>query len=136
MSGSINYSKRRLWKYKLETDVVYDIGICIKKPHSGWFITLDTNGVMRIRANYCWDGPSGPTFDTPSFMRGSLYHDAIYQLIRQGVLSMDDRDSADRLIKRVCLEDGMGKIRAWAVYRALKLFGKKAAMPNILTAPK
>lgn len=94
---------------------------------------------LRIRSGYAWDGPSGPTVDTSNFMRGSLVHDALYQLIREGQLPEDTRHAADQLLRRMCREDGMSAIRAWWVYRAVRLFGKTAADPAnkkpILVAP-
>ncbi len=75
------YRKLRRYKYQLTDPYVLDIGI------SGYTVTtpylrLGTDGVFAISKGYAWDGPSGPTFDTLNFMRGSLVHDALYQLIR------------------------------------------------------
>lgn len=103
------------------------------------YITLDEDGLLTIKKGYAWDGPSGPTFDTKNFMRGSLVHDVLYQLIREGHLSYI-RLFADNLLRTLCREDGMSWIRAWWIYRALRLFGSTAADPAskkpILTAPR
>lgn len=81
-------------------------------------------GVMLlIRAGYAWDGPSGPTFDTPNFMRGSLVHDAIYQLIREGRLMPTERKYADQVLRAMCREDGMNALRAWWVYEGVRKTG-------------
>ena len=89
---------------------------------------IDTNGYLTIRQGYAWDGPSGPTFDTKNFMRGSLVHDALYQLMRRGYLNIDtNRNRADRLLKHICKEDGMSSLRAWWVYQGVHAFGKSAA---------
>ena len=47
------------------------------------FIELTTDGVLTIKKGYAWDGPSGPTLDTKNSMRASLFHDALYQLMRE-----------------------------------------------------
>ena len=73
-------------------------------------------------------------------MRGSLVHDALYQLMRNNFISkVKWRKSADRELRKICLEDGMSFIRAWGVYQAVRLFGGKAASEEtrkeIKTAP-
>ena len=67
--------------------------------------------------------PSGPTIDTSSFIRTSLVHDALYPLIRLGGAPYDHRRHADRLLKKLCREDGMSWFRAWYVCVAARLFG-------------
>ena len=91
------------------------------------FIMLNSEGRLRIKNGYAWDGPSGPTIDTKNFMRGSLVHDVLYQLMRMGTLDIKWRDQADKELKRICLEDGMSNIRAWYVYKCVRLFAGKAA---------
>lgn len=78
---------------------------------------------LKIENRYAWDGPSGPTIDTESFMRGSLVHDALYQLMREGHLDRKIwRLYADKLLRKICLEDDMSKFRAWYVYHSVRLF--------------
>ena len=94
------------------------------------FIQLNTNGMLTIAAGYAWDGPSGPTIDTKTFMRGSLVHDALYQLMRDGKISEDHRSEADQLLYDICRADGMNIVRAWAVKKAVNWFGKTSAEGN------
>jgi len=98
-------------------------------PGSPW-IELEGNGVLRVREGYAWDGPSGPTIDTKSFMRGSLAHDCLYQLLRAGKLPQECREEADRTLWLLCREDGMSRFRSWYVYHALRLFAGKYAEPQ------
>ncbi len=104
------------------------------------FIYLNKSGLLIIRKGYAWDGPSGPTFDTATFMRGSLVHDALYQLIREGKLDERYRKYADYLLKELCLQDGMWKIRAWYVFCGVSKHAVFAADPKnkkkIKVAPK
>lgn len=126
----IYYRRTNLFKYKLERD--YEINLPDKFSHPGIispFIILVGNK-LRIRAGYRWDGPSGPTLDIPSFMRGSLVHDVLYQLIREQYLSKNLRREADKLLRRHCIEDGMSRIYAYIVYKAVRLFGAKAVDPE------
>ena len=85
---------------------------------------------LTLRVGYAWDGPSGPTIDTKDFMRGSLVHDALYQLMREGYMTgRSARKVADKILKRMCLEDGMFFLRAELVYIAVRLFARFAADP-------
>lgn len=91
----------------------------------GWVVLTDMDK-LEVKEGYCWDGPSGPTIHTPNFMRGSLVHDALYQLMRDGQLSRGFKEASDRVLQRLCVEDGMSKIRAWWVYQGVKWFGHGA----------
>lgn len=91
------------------------------------FITLYKSGLLEIRAGYAWDGPSGPTFDTPSFMFGSLFHDALYQLVRMGLLPSTGWRKADEVLSSVCLAAGMFKLRVKWIMAGLKLASGRAA---------
>ena len=61
------------------------------------FVSLSPEGLLLIRSGYAWDGPTGYVLHTyrQRMMRGSLYHDALYQLMREGVLGRDHRQDAD-----------------------------------------
>lgn len=92
-------------------------------------VTLFMNyASILISKGYAWDGPSGPTFDTKNFMRGSLVHDAMYQLIRLEKLDKNVyRKYADQELYRICREDGMNWFRANIVYYGLRIGGNPAA---------
>ncbi|MDJ0785551.1 MAG: hypothetical protein QNK05_02015 [Myxococcota bacterium] len=106
----------------------------------GW-VSLTRSGRLTLKKGYAWDGPSGPTIDTKDFLRGSLVHDACYQLMRERLLPGRRRKPADVLLWLICLEDGMPKPRADYVYHAVRVFGGRAARPprrprsQILVAP-
>ncbi len=125
------------YKYQLADD--YKIHIDIEHDINTEYIKLDPDGVLLIKEGYAWDGPSGPTVDTKTFMRGSLVHDALYQLMREGHLEQNFRGPADKILAMICKEDGMIGIRRWWVYRGVKYFAKGAAKKKNkrprLTAP-
>lgn len=119
--------------YKYQLKKSYTVTIDIKPIESIYteYIQLDTDGALTIREGYAWDGPSGPTIDTKNFMRGSLVHDALYQLMREKHLDNGAyRDDADRQLQKICLEDGMSTLRAWWVYQGVRRFGDPAADPS------
>ena len=94
------------------------------------YISLNEWGLLTIHRGYCWDGPSGPTIDTKNFMRASLIHDALYQLLREGLLPQSERFIADKILQKVCIEDGMSKIRAWYVFQGVDKFAASSADPK------
>ena len=123
--------RARGWKYELTEDYLAQVYFVYPKAGRGvacdeW-ISLNEQAWLRVAKGYAWDGPSGPTFDTETFMRGSLVHDALYQLIRAGELVGAQRKGADLELRRVCREDGMNPIRAWWVYWVVRMFGWLAA---------
>lgn len=103
------------------------------------FLYVDENGLLVIFPGYAWDGPSGPTIDTPSSMRGSLVHDALYQLMREELIPLSCRGMADDLLYQICLEDGMWHWRAAYWRRGVIDFAEGAALSKndkkIITAP-
>jgi Protein of unknown function (DUF1353) len=114
------------YAYQLKRDYTQVLGIKPAHPARTKFVDLEESGLLTIRSGYAWDGPSGPAIDTPSFMRGSLVHDALYQLMGEGLLDVAHREAADRILRAVCIEDGMAYIRAWWVYKAVRAFGEVA----------
>jgi len=115
-------------------------------------ITLHPTGRLIIYANYAWDGPSGPTkwiaAGLPGWLkrkwlktilRGSLPHDALYELMRKGLLNGKWKPVADKTMLDICREDGMSRFRLWRIRVGLAKFAGFAAMPEnkkkILTAP-
>lgn len=93
-------------------------------------ISLTTDGRLTLEDGFGWDGASGPAFDTPSFMRPSAVHDAIYRLMRLGLLPESLRPIADRIMRRMCKEDGMWAPRRWWCYWAVRRGAAGAAAPG------
>lgn len=135
----ISYKKG--YKYQLQANYTVRIPIIPTRNIYTPFIDLATTGSLLIKKNYAWDGPSGPTIDTLNFMRGSLVHDALYQLMRN--IKLDKRihrEPADQLLKQMCIEDGMSEARAWWVYQGVHFGGGRSADPAnskpVIKAPK
>lgn len=127
------------YEYQLAATYAVATGIRPAAPIRTEYVALDSDGLLTIGAGYAWDGPSGPAIDTKNFMRGSLVHDALYQLLREGHLAPQLREPADRLLQRLCREDGMSGLRAWWVYQGVRFGGGPAADPAndnpVLVAP-
>ncbi len=118
------------YKYQLKETYVVRIPVIPPVAIHTEYISLETTGDLTLKEGYAWDGPSGPTIDTLTFMRGSLVHDALYQLMREGRLDHNVyREAADRTLRDICKEDGMWSVRAWWVYHGVRLFADPAANP-------
>ncbi len=118
-------------KYQLASDYSIKTSIRPKKPVDGKFIKLDKTGHLTVVEGYAWDGPSGPVIDTKENLRASLVHDALYQLMRNRHLTAKaHKDKADKLFKKICIEDGVRRATAHIYYLGLKLGGKPHTDPK------
>jgi hypothetical protein len=124
------------YKYQTAEDYTIQTGIIPPGPIDNIaFLSLSETGELWIRCGYAWDGISGPTFDTESTRRGSLVHDALYQLMREGYLDPAIyKEQADRLFCRICVEDAkwprLAKARAAFDYQGLRIGGWAATQPR------
>lgn len=127
------------YKHRLHGDVTFHVSIFPAKDIVTEFIDLTHLGELTVKDNWMWDGISGPTFQTKRTKSPSCMHDAIYWLIRNGHLPFSTWQVADHEFKRICLEKGIFKVRAWWLYRGLSLAHGIAALPShkkkVLTAP-
>jgi len=124
------------YKYITAAVEVYETGIETGELHSFSRGELLPSGGLTIEKGYAWDGPSGPTINTPSVMRGSLVHDCLYQLLREtdfGAPESHDqrRKLADEILNRICIEDGMWKWRAKWILAAVRNGGGPAAVRRL-----
>ena len=113
----IGYRKLKRYKYQLMEDYTMSVDI---KPEND---ILETDFIILTVAGEL-------TIDTKSFMRASLVHDVLYQLMREECLDQTYRSYADKLLRKICLEDGMWRFRALYLYYGLRLFAKRAAKPS------
>ena len=158
---SITYRELRGYKYELLEPYSHDVGIMPSEDIITRYVSLLRTGTLVISERYAWDGPSGPTIDTPDTLRASLVHDALYQLMSLGLLDhRQHRNQADRLLRDIMIEDGrtilarsgkgfsewvfsaINPIRSRLWYRMVDLAARSHALPDgkggedpILTAP-
>jgi hypothetical protein len=111
------------YDYKLVED--YGTRVVVRPPASisTRLIDLSKDGELLIRAGYSWDGATGMP-DSPDVIRGSLVHDACYQLMREGALDPErDKAAVDQQLYSHCVEDGMNPGLARLVFEAVSKFG-------------
>ncbi len=127
------------FKYQLHETYVIDLPWLDGYPDYAADFLKVSGARLIVEAGYAWDGASGPTWDSKSSMRASLVHDALYQLMRVGVLPEASRGYADDALYTLCVEDGLFKPRAWAWWKAVRLMAgakaKKGTERPVLEAP-
>lgn len=99
--------------YKYQLTRTYEVMLPFgpeKDIYTDW-IDFGSSGRFVVRTGYAWDGPSGPTIDSKTNMRGSLEHDALFQLMRRGRLPQSFLEKANDRLIRVFDKDGMWKVR-------------------------
>ena len=62
------------------------------------------------------------------FIKASLCHDVLYQLMKAKKIPLESRKWADEYLRRQCIEYGMSKFRAAYVHKCVRLFGRKCAV--------
>jgi hypothetical protein len=128
------------YKYQIAEDYCLGgLAFPVERDYGSEFLMLGPS-FIRLQKGYASDGPSWPAIDTHTFMRGAFVHDACYQAIRMGWLPESAREYCDKLLRQICLADGMSPLRAWWVYKGLRVGGARAADPKrvkaVLVAPR
>lgn len=139
MQDSTTISYRKGYKYQLTDTLYFNTGITQVSVIDTGFIRLEPDGLLRLKAGYAWDGCSGPAIDTNTNMFAGAVHDALYQLMRMGLLEFTWRMLSDKVFRKICLRDGMWVLRAKYFYLGVDLFAASAASAvarkKILIAP-
>lgn len=109
--------------YQLKSDVIVQTDIrpgqpCIVQG----YIFLGTDGKMFIYRGYAWNGCT-LAFDNKHNMRASLAHDALYQLMQEGLLERRWKTTVDLLFYALMVEDGSYRTVADVYFMAVNLFG-------------
>ena len=125
MTRAIHYRRFDHPKYRfiLTAPLTLDTNIIGRACKTDW-VELDRNGVMTLSAGYAWDGASGTAINTKNSVRASCGHDALYQLIRLGLLPRTKRLQADSDLRKWLIEDGMLELRANLWFFGVRLFGE------------
>ena len=124
MNTILQYQKIRGYKYRVVDDVCVQLDWLRGISYNSNYIRILPDGMLIAKKSYAWDGPSGLTFDTADSIRGSLWHDIGYQLIRDGVLSKGlYKPLFDQLLRDVCISAGMWELRAKLWLLAVLKFG-------------
>lgn len=131
----MTYMKLEKYKYELENTLVIIIpikGYIIDHP----FFSLDEGGKLTIYEDYKWDGVSGPMIDTKDSMVGGCVHDALYQMIRLGLIPRKLKPKIDRIMRTVFNLCGMDRFRSTYAYLGVMLFGGSSCVVGDIRIPE
>lgn len=96
----------------------------IPKRTGGVAVKLTAFGVTLLQ-DYRWDGNSGPAPNTKSCLRASALHDAWCQAMKLQIYdnSLKNWRRGAAEYRKICRQDGMGRLRAGARYVAVLSYG-------------
>jgi hypothetical protein len=100
------------YKYQSRNDMIYQTFIYPDQDIVTDLIILRRDGWMWVGKYFAWDGCSGPTWDDSTNMCAGQAHDALYALMRMGLLPMTFRPASDSVLHRLMVRDGAWDFRA------------------------
>lgn len=146
-NATIQYIRLKSGGYRLHQTATYFTGIKgwaarILDRRTGKVLAEHTqDGWLHVHPGYQWDGASGPVVDRRANMRAGLFHDVLYQFLRQGSWPASLRKEADRVYREAYAEDGGWRFIGWLDYAGLRVGAGYAAArqreveETVLSAP-
>lgn len=124
------YPNRAGKKFHLDRDYRMKVAVKPECEIQTGLISLDRDGNLKLRCGFSWNGANA-TIDTKTILRGSMVHDALYDLMRKGLLDSSQwRETADIELARICREDGMRKSRIVILNFLVRKFGERMTKVN------
>lgn len=118
------------FKYQLAETEVWLLDFKPKKDVVTKFCSLNTEGLLRLEEGFAWDGASGPVIDRPSNQAASAVHDALYRMMRKGLIDHHRWREADMEFAKVMRKCGAWSITIQADLAGLWLVQGRAALPE------
>jgi len=118
------------YKYQLAKDEQFQTGF---RPPVDIYTTriwLTAKGLLTVLEGYAWDGVSGPVIDRKTNMHGGLKHDALYELMRKGLLDYNLWRQADYEFAKELEKHGAWQITIKIDMAGLKISNGKYAHPD------
>lgn len=112
------------YRYKLDDVYAHELPFhAFDAKQVGTWVSLVDNRLV-ISNGYAWDGAStGLPWTPKKWLRPSLVHDALYQLIREGQLAMAFRKDADTVFYQLLRENRVNLVLATVAYWAVRICG-------------
>lgn len=125
-----------LSKYKWRLDQEYSYQSSINGiEYDSKYLKITKDGVVTHKKGYCWDGASGPTWDTESCRLAAMKHDGWYQILREADIPNHLRAAIKLYADQVqlhdqALADGMSEFRAGYWLYFVDKFGGSNCAPS------
>lgn len=128
ISKELKYSAG--YKYQLKSDVVIQTSLrpaksCVIQG----YVYLDVDGLLYIYRGYAWNGCTNAP-DTDSNMLAGLGHDALYQLMQDGILDKSFKPDADGMLRDIMISQGSMTFVAEIFHAAVEAFGSMHMKPS------
>jgi hypothetical protein len=92
--------------------------------------------VLRVKKGWTWDGASFVLFRwfwTPQrWITPSLYHDALYEAIRRGIVGRECRERIDRFFRDELIKRGVSHAEAQLAYWCVRIGGNFAVRKDVI----
>ena len=118
--------------YRFQTCAEYqaDTGIIPPTHIKTDWIELDIYGHLNLTKGYAWNGADFPAINDKTNIAASAEHDALYQLIRLGLLPMSYKELADRRLRLRMRKAGASVFRSTYYELSVMLGGGHAVDPS------
>lgn len=91
---------------------------------------------VQVVKGWTWDGASFflfKWFGTPKrWLTPSLYHDALYEAIRRGIIGREFREPIDRFFRDALIKRGVGRWEAELAYWCIRVGGNFAVRKDVI----
>jgi hypothetical protein len=121
------------YKYQLQDATIFSTGI-LNRDISTDFIVLNRQGRLLLSKGYATDGITGiskypwrKVLERDWLLYASFGHDALYQLMREGLLPKELKPLMDDLLVKWSLEAGAWKWQTDIVHGLVSMFGSNHA---------
>lgn len=122
----MKYSKVQ-YKYYLEETVSVQTSLRpVQSAIVPGYIFLGVDGKMIIYSRYAWDGATGGV-NFKGNRLAVLVHDAIYQLIREGLIDVSLKAQSDKDLRDMMISEGSWRFVANFFYFCVSRFGNAFA---------
>lgn len=130
----IKYINLKQYKYELSEDLEIQTNL-FRYNINHKFFKLTPSGLLIIFIGYKWDGVSGPMIDTDDSMIGGCVHDALYQMIRLGLILRSEKMVCDYIMRELFNSCKMNSFRSGYAYYGVKLFGNSSCVVGDIHIP-
>lgn len=93
------------------------------------------NQILTIEEGYGWDGDTGLIEQNKCTVLASCVHDALYDLLRRGLIHYSYRLQADQLYLELAILGGLPRLRAMVRYYAIRWFGEPHSLSSAIKPP-
>lgn len=120
------FYKEQQHHFRLLNDVDVATSISLAHEFKTPYLAMSEAGHLKIKAGYRWSLPWYVYSHSPEWVKAVLVHDALYELIRLGVVTVQHKKQIDQLFVYLCKAAGVKRMGIFWVYFLLYCFVRVA----------